>query len=207
MLPSVLVRRPPGFDEKIENLMGMGFSRGDCELALRGCHGNVDRAAHALLSGQLPAVTHFAAEVGDVQPDSDEMMVSDSEFEEEEDEEEQESQLRRFTRFRNSLVRDPAYLRVFLNRMATENPAIAGLIRDDPAAFLGSIGLNPDDFDLRGLGRTTQYEQLMAEFSDSEKKSIRALEQLGIDTMTVIQVFVACEKNEALTRKCLLSMQ
>jgi hypothetical protein len=34
--------------------------------------------------------------------------------------------------------------------MATENPGLAGLIRDDLAAFLGSIGLNPDAFDLHG---------------------------------------------------------
>jgi hypothetical protein len=91
--------------------------------------------------------------------------------------------------------------------MAEDNPALAGLIRDDPAAFLGSIGLNPNDFNLNGLGRTTQYEELMAGFSDVEKASIHALEKLGFDTMTIIQVFVACGNDEALARDCLCSMQ
>jgi hypothetical protein len=65
------------------------------------------------LSGQLPPATYFPAEVGDVQPDSDEMMLSDYVFEEENDEAEHESQLRRFTPFRNVLVRNRAYLQEF----------------------------------------------------------------------------------------------
>jgi antitoxin component of RelBE/YafQ-DinJ toxin-antitoxin module len=47
----------------------------------------------------------------------------------------------------------------------------------------------------------------MTGFSDAEKKSIRVLEHLGIDTTTIIRVFVACERDESLPRKCLLSMR
>jgi hypothetical protein len=32
----------------------MGFSKGDCDAALRASHGNVDRAADFLLSGHIP---------------------------------------------------------------------------------------------------------------------------------------------------------
>ena len=74
-------------------------------------------------------------------------------------------------------------------------------------AFLGSIGLNPDDFDLSGLGRTTEYERLMSQFTAAERESIHALEKLGLDTMIIIQVFVACDKNEELARECLQGMK
>jgi UV excision repair protein RAD23 len=199
-LPTMGIQRPPGFEEKLDALVSLGFGRGDCEGALRSSRGNVDEAAHFLLSGQVAQLEPAVAQCGS---DSDEVVLSDWE-----DEEEDDSELSRYTQYRNALASDPGYLREFLRQMSTENPGLASLIRNDPEAFLGTIGLNPDNFDLRGLGpQATQYDRFMVDFSDPEKKSIRALQQLGIDTMTIIQVFVACDKNEALTRECLLSMQ
>ena len=129
----------------------------------------------------------------------------DDDYEEDEDDD-GAARLRRFTRWRDQLIRDPDSLRSFLNQMAEENPAVAGLIRDDPRAFLASMGLNPDDFDLTGLGRTSPYEQLMSQFNETEKDAIHQLEKLGLDTMMIIQVFVACDKNLELATECLQSM-
>jgi UV excision repair protein RAD23 len=194
---------PPGFDEKIDNLEALGFSRGDCEVALRASHGNVDRAADFLLSGHVPDIPQMisTSEIPVADSDSEDASVDDD------DDDDEAARIRRFARFRDALIRNPASLRSFLDQSAEDNPSIAVLIRDDPAAFLASVGLNPNDFNLQGLGRTTQYEELMSGFSDTEKESIHGLEQLGVDTMTIIQVFVACDKDEALTRECLISMQ
>jgi UV excision repair protein RAD23 len=194
---------PSGFDNKVANLITLGFSRGDCEAALRASMGNVDRAADFLLSGYVPELPPMMSAADVPVGDSD----SEGPDEDSDEEDDDDVRLRRLVRFRDALIRDPASLRSFLQEMASENPAIAGLIRDDPAAFLGSIGLNPNDFNLQGLGRVSRYEELMTAFTDGEKYSIHRLEQLGIDTMTIIQVFVACDKNEALTRECLRSMQ
>jgi UV excision repair protein RAD23 len=180
----------------------MGFALADCEAALRASLGNVDRAADFLLSGFVPELPQMISTSDVPLSDSDEDSADDDE-----DSADEESRVRRFTRFRDQMIRDPALLRSFLNQMAQDNPGIARMIRDDPAAFLASIGLNPADFNLEGLGRTTQYEDLMSGFSDSEKASIRALERLGFDTMTIIQVFVACDKDEILAQQCLQSMQ
>jgi hypothetical protein len=200
---------PPGFAAKVRNLSALGFSQGDCEIALRAAMGNVDRAADYLLSGHTPKVPQFVTSADlparpddDSDPDEDDDIV----FPEDEDEDEESVRLRTFTRFRNQLIRDPASLRHFLNEMAEANPAVARLIRDDPGAFLAGLGLNPEDFDLSQLGRKSQYEQLMAGFDDNEKAAIHELEALGFDSMTVLQVFVACGKQKDLAEDCLRSM-
>lgn len=195
-------RDPTGFAEQVQELESMGFSKCDCQDALRAALYNIDRAADYLLSGNIPSIPPML--------DESDLPAIDEEEEddyEEIDENNQELYLRRMARFRRQLIQNPEMLRQFLNEMAEENPAVAGLIRDDPATFLGSIGLNPADFDLSGLGRTTQYEEMMKQFNDSEKESIHRLEKLGFDTMTVIQVFVACGKDESLTNTCLSSMK
>lgn len=53
-LPRFSAPAPPGFPQKIASLTSMGFSKGDCDAALRASHGNVDRAADFLLSGHIP---------------------------------------------------------------------------------------------------------------------------------------------------------
>ena len=204
---------PPGFRRKVNELMDMGFSEADCENALRAAVGNVDRAADFLLSGNIPDVPRMLS-VRDVpmmnrNTNFERIILSDDEndeiFDDDVDNEEEDG-MQNFISFRDEMIQHPDKLRSFLNQMAEDNPAIAGLIRDDPAAFLASIGLNPDDFDLTGLGRSTEYERLMAEFDDKQQASIHNLEKLGFDTMTIIQVYVACDKDEELTKSCLESM-
>jgi UV excision repair protein RAD23 len=194
---------PAAWAGRTVNLEAMGFGRQDCEDALRASLGNIDRAAEFLLSGYVPPQPP-APPAADESSESDEVSFDGSD--ESEDEDDDAVRLRRFTHFRSELIRNPAQLPALLNRMAEEHPALAGLIREDPAAFLGSIGLKAEDFNLEGLSRMTRYEQLMLRFSDAEQRSIRNLEKTGFDTMTIIQVFVACDKNEALTRACLQSM-
>ncbi|OHT13966.1 Ubiquitin family protein [Tritrichomonas foetus] len=203
---------PPGFRQKVQELAAMGFAEGDCENALRAALGNADRAADFLLSGNIPDMPEMIS-VRDV-PMFEEgadnfqhIILSDDEDNGEVfDDDEEEDQMEDFIRFRDELIRHPERLRSFLQQMAEDNPAIASLIRDDPSAFLASIGYNPNDFDLTGLGRSTQYEQLMAQFNDTEQQAIHNLEKLGFDTMTIIQVFVACDKDETAARACLESM-
>lgn len=202
---------PPGFRKKVDELQALGFSRGDCEIALRAAVGNVDRAADYLLSGRVPDVPQMIS-VSDVPMKQETANNHDFSDEENEEvvadfgEEEQDDPMNGIIDFRDELIRHPEKLRSFLHQMAEDNPEIAYLIRDDPSAFLASIGFNPNDFDLTGLGRTTQYEQLMSEFNEKEQRVIHNLEKLGFDTMTIIQVFVACEKDEEMTRSCLESM-
>lgn len=206
-LPDSGGRDPPGFKAKVDQLADMGFSRGDCERAVRAALGNVDRAAEFLLSGQIPDAPRPMLSTAVIPMSDSDSSEDEVAPEEDEDEDDVDSQLRRFTHFRNQMIRNPEKLRTFLQEVADQNPGLTRLIQDDPAAFLGSIGLNPNDFDLTGLGRTTEYERLMGQFNDEQRAAIHRLEALGFDTMTVIQVYEACDRDEALTQECLRSMQ
>lgn len=212
-LPRINHKDPPGFSKKVGELESLGFKRADCEVALRAALGNVDRAADYLLSGRVPDMPPMMS-VSEVPMKNERegnlgIMLSDEEDDEvvaDFGDEDQEDPMDGIIDFRDELIRHPEKLRLFLQQMAEDNPEIAYLIRDDPSAFLASIGFNPNDFDLTGLGRTTQYEQLMSEFNETEQKVIHNLEKLGFDTMTIIQVFVACDKDEQMTKSCLESM-
>ncbi|KAH0794950.1 UV excision repair protein Rad23 [Histomonas meleagridis] len=210
---------PPNFHENVQKLMAMGFSECDCENALRASVGNMDRAADFLLSGYIPEAPNLIS-VSDV-PMSEPKNITfgdDDYFDDEEcdeipaseiddEEEDGDNSIQNFLLFRDELIRNPASLRSFLDQTAQDNPAIAGFIRDDPAGFLASIGLNPNDFDLSEFGRKSQYEMLISKFTKKEQLSIHNLENLGFDTMMVIQVFEACGKDEEMTRTCLVSMK
>ena len=198
---------PPNFKENVEKLVAMGFNEGDCECALRSAVGNLERATDYLISGYIPDVPHLITSDIPVQEPkelrfSDEDEVNSCEIEEEDNGDSIENLLR----LRDEFIRDPEALKSFLNQMATDNPSIAGFIQDDPASFLTSIGFNPNDFDLTGIKKTTQYEQFMSKFTKEEQESIHSLEKLGYDTMVIIQVFEACDKDLEVTKSCLSSM-
>ena len=212
-LPDIVERKPdpPGFSAKVAKLMELGYNQFDCECALRSALGNMDRAVDYLLSGYYPDLPTFY-EPNQIQ--QQEQNEDEEEAEEispnqvfNEEEEEEDDQLQEFLRFRNQLIQNPQLLRQFLDQMANDNPEMAPLIRQDPAMFLVNVGLNPNDFDLSDLTPKTQYEELMSRFTTEEQTIIHKLEKKGFDTMVVIQVFDACDKNEQTTIECLMSMQ
>jgi UV excision repair protein RAD23 len=49
-------------------------------------------------------------------------------------------------------------------------------------------------------------DPLLWEFTPEERKKIVALERSGFDRATVVEVFKACEKDEAMAANCLNSV-
>ena len=193
---------PPNFDEMVEGLVAMGFEPADCRKALRAAVYNPNRAAEFLLTNYIPDLPHL------YDPEED-----DGEFNEEEeydDEEKTQEELEReaMNQFMRALTKNPEFLPDYLEDLATNNPAVAPLIRSDPAAFLVSLGLNPKDFDLTKIKtKKSDYEIYMEQFTEAEQQAIHRLEKHGFDTMTIIQVFDACGRDEALTAECLQGMK
>ena len=197
---------PPNFEEMVAELAAMGFDPMDCRKALRAAVYNPNRAGDFLLNNYIPDLPHL------YDPNEDEGNIYDAEeeYDDEEDGERTQEEMEReaMTMFLRQLTKHPEFLQDYLDDLATNNPAVAPFIRSDPAGFLVSIGLNPKDFDLSKLKTNkSDYETFMERFSESEQQAIHRLEKHGFDTMTIIQVFDACGRDETLTAECLEGMK
>ena len=89
-------------------------------------------------------------------------------------------------------------------------PSWAYGLLHNPIQFFTEFGFDPADFlpKMRQENRQERgmYEELISEFSDEEQEAIHRIEESGFDTMLAIQVYTACQKNEAETLQCLRSM-
>jgi UV excision repair protein RAD23 len=185
---------PPNFEELVSQLESLGFGRGDCAEALRAALYRSDLAAHFLLEG-LPQVERFCVRVDD----------------EEDGEGEDES----LVDIRQQLLvvkEGGAAFDDFLTLLRVSYPFYFQLFNRSPIGFLKELGFDPGDFDFVSALQTqtgerpTMYDELMGQFSSSEREAVRRLEAKGFDTMTVIQVYIACDKGESETEACLRSM-
>ena len=58
----------------------------------------------------------------------------------------------------------------------------------------------------RSSGRYGELQNLFDALSDDEKAAVSRLEQLGLDSITVLQIYLACEKDEASATSCINEM-
>ena len=197
---------PVDFEEKVKSLISLGFSKSDCEQALRSAVFNSNRAAEFLLSGHIPDLPKLYHPSFEEDKEEEEEEVTNLLINNENEEEEEDFELG-FKLLYQNLKKDPNYIYEFLNEMAENNPSLIPLIKNDPAAFLASIGINPTEFDLSKLNKKSEFEILMSKFTNKQKEEIHRLELLGFDTMIVIQVYEACDRNEEIAKECLLEMK
>lgn len=201
---------PQNFKDIVNKLVSMGFYEGDCEMAVRASFGDIDRAAEFLISGYIPDVPSLILSsnipVADSNEETDDSPMTFF-LDDNNEEEEEDNYNLNLNQVRNELIRNPQNLETLLNIIANDNPSCAYIIRNDPKSFLLTLGLNPNDFDLSKLEKRSQYEELISKFTKEEIESIHSLEKLGFDTMIIIQVFEACDKNLEKTRLCLDSMK
>jgi UV excision repair protein RAD23 len=136
---------PPNLDELAASLSELGFSKADCEDALRYAKFDPDLAAEVLVSGRLDilraAYLHMLVQ-------SDQLFGTLGDISEEE--------------------------------------------MDEPAA------MDPEVEDDEG-------DDGLQEFTPEERAKIKELVGLGFDRSTVVQVFLACDKDAEVTANCLLS--
>jgi hypothetical protein len=196
LVPPQAVPDPPNFGALVSELGLLGFSIGACEDALRAAIYRKDLAVEYLLDG-VPEMPHYVV----AQPEEPE-----SGDEEERDRTDQviTEQLR--------LVRAGGQTFIeFLDYLHRYYPVHASVAVRSPAHFLADYGFSAADFDLAGAMQSmqrnnTMYDEMMVMFTIEEKAKIRRIEEKGFDTMLVIQVFIACERDEMSTELCLRSM-
>lgn len=186
---------PPNFEDLVSELEPLGFGRGDCAEALRAALYRSDLAVHFLLEG-LPQAERFCVRVDD-------------------DDEDREVEDESFVDIRQQLLvvkEGGAAFDDFLTFLRGSYPFYFELINRSPISFFKELGFDPSDFDFvstlraHARDRPTMYDQMMGQFSNSEKEVVRRIEAKGFDTMLVIQVYLACDKDENETETCLRSM-
>lgn len=189
---------PPEFETKVKLLMDLGYEEGDCKKALRAAVYNTDAAAGFLLSGHIPDIVTVPKE-----PE----LTDNNEINDLENLSEEEKSHAQFRKTINELYRHPEKIAEFMSMMEQAFPEDGPMIRKQPEMFLTQIGIDPSRFDLSLLTPKSEYQKLMEEFTEEQKQSIHRLEELGFDTMMVIQVFSACGCDEETAKSCLIGMR
>ena len=192
-------RDPPDFEEKVKLLENMGYSEGQCIEALRSALYQVEVAADYLLNGYIPDLPKPL--------NLDESQILENS--DNDDEDERNGNAYTDLIYLKKLFHDhPENFVDYVHQLEQNGHEIAHVIKQDPVAFLYRIGLDPSKYDVNAFKKpASKYEELMTQFNNEEKNAIHRMESIGFDTMTIIQVYLACDKNEELTNSCLISMK
>ncbi|RCK67770.1 UV excision repair protein RAD23 [Candida viswanathii] len=105
---------------------------------------------------------------------------------------------------RAALQSNPELIQPLLEQLAASNPQIASLIQQDPEAFIRTfLGAGGEDlgFEIEGeegaggLGGDEEGT-VRIQLSEQDQNAINRLCELGFERDLVIQVYLACDKNE-----------
>lgn len=107
---------------------------------------------------------------------------------------------------RTALQNNPELIQPLLEQLAASNPQIAALIQEDPErflrTFLGGAGGEDLGFEFEdgegeeGAGGADEPGTVRIELTEQDENAINRLCELGFDRNLVIQVYMACDKNE-----------
>lgn len=209
----------------IQNMMEMGYERPQIEQALRAAFNNPHRAVEYLLTGipeslqrpPAPAREAAAETVGEaVHPirdaGRDEEAASDSadaaeagvhenmfdvahaaaadgELGEEQDQ---------LALLRAAIQSNPEMVQLALQELAATNPQVAQLIEQDPEGFIQTfLGGQGDEEMAYDYEEGEEGEEVVRiPLTEQDESAVRRLCELGFDRDTVLQVYMACDKNE-----------
>lgn len=195
----------------IQNMMEMGYERPQIERALRAAFNNPHRAVEYLITGIPEALTR-----AEQPPQAQEEPAAHAEAQtEHEDESNQEANVHenmfdvaeaaagdepvpaqedRLALLRAAIQSEPELVQSVLQEIAASNPQAAQLIEQDPEAFISTLLGQHDD-----AGYEIEEEEegvVRVQLSESDESAIRRLCELGFDRDMVVQVYLACDRNE-----------
>lgn len=212
-------------EASIQNIMEMGYERAEVENALRAAFNNPHRAVEYLLTGvpeslqsqpQPPTAVEEAPEVAELAPASapsgdtnDDQNVNLFEAaaaaaNQGGNEPTRSSAMgedEQMHLLREALQSNPELIQPLLEQISASNPQIAQLIQQDPEGFLrtmlGAGGEEGFEFEDEGeLGEGDAEGTVRIALTEQDESAINRLCELGFDRNLVIQVYMACDKNE-----------
>jgi len=212
-------------EANIQGIMEMGYERPQVEAALRAAFNNPHRAVEYLLSGipeslQRPEAPQPVAEstTDNITEDHDEeegenlfdaaaAVAAQSRGGDSHSEAGADSGMgsdrEQLQALRAALASNPELLQPLVQQLAQANPQIAALIQQDPEGFINTF-LNGDDsgFEIEGAEGVPEGEEgdepgtIRIPLTEQDQSAINRLCELGFERDLVIQVYLACDKNE-----------
>ena len=173
ILMVVKVQEPSQFDLNVQALINMGIDRSEAEALLRECDNDLEKAKALIL----------------------ESMDQNEDGSEEEEEVDMINQgngtfnflleSEQFLNIRDVLRQNPNELEPLMEQLASTNPELYELIKNNLDEFLDVVGL-----------RRRPAQQV--EISEAEQADIKELCELGFDPQDVLEAYLACDKNKEL---------
>lgn len=103
---------------------------------------------------------------------------------------------------RDSIISNPELLQPLLQRIAESNPQVAQLIAQDPEGFVNrfldnEFDIEDGDEEAEDLeGDASHDGAITVQFTEQDQNAVNRLCELGFERNLVIQVYMACDKNE-----------
>lgn len=171
ILMVVKVQEPSQFDLNVQALINMGVDRSEAEALLRECDNDLEKAK-ALILESLEQNEDDSEEEVDVinQGNGTFNFLLESE---------------QFLNIRDVLRQNPNELEPLMEQLASSNPELYELIKNNLDEFLDVVGL-----------RRRPAQQV--EISEAEQADIKELCELGFDPQDVLEAYLACDKNKEL---------
>ncbi|KAG7191814.1 uncharacterized protein KQ657_002779 [Scheffersomyces spartinae] len=116
-----------------------------------------------------------------------------------------ESQEEQLALLREAIQSNPEWIAPLLERLAATNPAIAQAIQQDPDRFINEF-LSGEDYEYEegaiegaeegGEGHEGSGGHITVNLTELEENAVIRLCELGFERTMVVQVYLACDKNE-----------
>ena len=187
-------------NQKINQLVEMGYEKAKVEQALSAAKGNVDLAIE-YLNSNIPVPSPSD------QPSTNQQTGSGPNV---------PLELRRYASFMKVLCRDdPERIYTLLNTLKSKNPALLNRIKEREEDFKQLLvsPVNQQDIDNykffeQEIGNIPRGQRrIEIQLTQEEREAINRLKELGFSESDAIQAYIACDKNEELAANYLFEQK
>ncbi|KAH8311786.1 hypothetical protein KR044_008040 [Drosophila immigrans] len=178
-------------EQRVRDLMEMGYEEPQVRAALQASFNHPERAIEYLISGipssqaaaaagstPSPAAASAPGSTPDLTAERLQHLASDP----------------RFAHVRDMIRQHPQLLEMVLAHLSESDPRTFEAIRSHQDEFIAMLN-----------GGSPETEAEATQLSGEEEAAVQRLMALGFDRATVLQVYVACDKNEELAADILIS--
>ncbi|KAH8263997.1 hypothetical protein KR038_000243 [Drosophila bunnanda] len=178
--PTVALPSVAPNEQRVRDLMDMGYGEQEVRDALRASFNHPERAIEYLISG-IPPQAATDAQMSAAQPtgDAHQMVASPA-----------------LSRVRQMIREDPRLLDQILAHLAETDPEAFEIIRNHQTEFMALIQGTDDD---------TVVDNAQVNLTADEAAAVGRLEALGFHRALAMQAYLACDKNEEMAAMILFN--